>query len=863
MGQNILKLQMGGEAKDNHGEIKLVDDLRQLASTFKADLSERGATFVDNLRKKGRGFTLGAVDAIDTFAHKEYGTHEAKTPTETLRHHAAVGARKAIELAKQYRLIDPANIQKLPKLIEDEEEDMNLKAQIVDHLNSGMGTMATFYDVIVFTSNICFNKGITQANLTRFFESERVLKLLLQNVFEEEDSAFRSPNGLAFVGSLVGAISSSLKPGKVKSETKEIDEETQKDIEQKMKTFRDTYNPESKYTVSVFITRLKEKYEDYDLNPWLEEQMPFFIEMLRGYRPVRNADGEKVKKITGTQHVKNMVHGAYREKTKDQNLHEEFIKTHIKDFFHVIGKETLIEPWKNQSHGPCFMIDIVALTHFFRRLKELRTRETGEGQMIDLITKICSEETKKYGSYSNGLTLLVHKDTTAEVITITDPKDIDGTITDVVDQAIKVSSPHINNQHLLVSPEGIPERIIREYETMFDEAGELKPREYNRMLKNIFEHREEDVSRGERIDVIKRRISELFSEVNHTLNDIFTHSGVKIPKQIQDVIEIDDYSELIYIARTGKDKRQRYAARLKMELTWLTYRCSYTPRFVFRENDSRRVKAKMEGTPDDIQVDDNDPIRIVKFLDHEDVQTELMEEGLPESRDIPDEKAIRIGEIKLIPAKIGGQNCYLLHNGNEKTPRDYINLKSLSSVVLNRIRERNMIPEEVTDMIRMAAAVDTIEELMALKENIGRNSGGLIKWEDTYTEGDGLAHVNPNESKSRKYRTLRAVFFVPVFDGDRTYLVPFEMIIKLLEDVIKEKSEYNEIGHRAYEQRRRLACIPIIAPKNIFPELYEEEQDPHDLSGDVKVKVKQVLNTVSSESLGPRNFPKPSLPDSL
>lgn len=854
---------MGGEAKDNHGEITLVDDLRQGVAMIRTNLAERGATFVDSLRRKGRGITLGAVDAIDNFAHQEQGGPVPKTTTEALRHHAAVGARNAIELAKQWRLIDPANIQKLPKLMDDEEEDMNLKAQIVDHLNSGMGTMATFYDVIVFTSNICFNKGITQANLTRFFESERVLKLLLQNVFEEEDSAFRSPNGLAFIGSLVGAISSSLKPSKAKEEKKKIDEDTQKDIEQKLKTFREKYDPESKYTVGIFISRLKAKYEDYDLNPWLEKQMPFFIEMLRGFRYVRNAEGEKVKKITGTQHVKNMVQGAYREKTKDQNLHEEFIRTHLGNFFHLMGKEKLIEPWQNQRNGPCFMIDVEALIKFFRRLKDLKTRETSEGQMIDLITKICSEETKKYGSSSNGVTLLVHKDTTAEVITITDPKDIDGTITDLVDEAIKVSSPNINNQHLLVSPEGIPERIIREYETMFDGEGELKPRAYNRMLKNIFEHREEDVSRGEKIDVIRRRVSELFTEVNNTLNDIFTHSGVKMPKEIEDAIEIDDYSELIRIARTGKNKRERYAARLKMELTWLTYRCSYTPRFVFRESDSRRVKAKMEGTPDDIQIDDNDPLRIVKFLDHEDGQTELIKEGKPESREVPDEKAIRIGEINLIPAKIGGQNCYLLHNGNEKTPRDYINLKSLSSVVINRIRERNMIPEEVTDMIRMAAAVDTIEELMALKENVGRNSGGLIKWEDTYTEEDGLAHIKENESKSRKYRTLRAVFFVPVFDGDRTYLVPFEVIIKLLEDVIKEKSEYNEIGHRAYEQRRRLACIPIVAPRNIFPELYEEEKNPHDLSDDVQVRVRQVLSTVSSEYPASRNLPKPSLPASL
>jgi len=158
-----------------------------------------------------------------------------------------------------------------------------------------------------------------------------------------------------------------------------------------------------------------------------------------------------------------------------------------------------------------------------------------------------------------------------------------------------------------------------------------------------------------------------------------------------------------------------------------------------------------------------------------------------------------------------------------------------------------MILEEVTDMIRMTLVVKTMDELKRLKENIEVTLGGgrLIKWEDTYTEENGLENVHHNESKAKRYRTLKAVFYVPIFDGLKPYIVQFEMMIKLLEDAIKEKSEYNDIGHKAYERKRNAACVSILTPKAIFPELYEEEQDPDDLSGEVVVRVRRALSTVA------------------
>ncbi|PIZ74966.1 hypothetical protein COY05_05340 [Candidatus Peregrinibacteria bacterium CG_4_10_14_0_2_um_filter_38_24] len=844
----------------NHSQIVVktatdgvVGKLKEATDVVTSRMGTEISKVIDATRMIGRRLIIGAIDTIDTFADRPEDQHQ--TPTESVLQLGARTARGGIALAKKARIIDEVNIQKLPRLLEDDAKDLLFKAHIVDILTSRFGTMSSFQDLIAFISNITFSKGIPAEKLTRFFESERIVKLLLQKVFDEESSLYRSPNLLAFAGSTMGIASKVLRARGEKREKKKTDEKTRAELDKKLNKFKANYRPESKYTISEFIKRLKEKYSEYDLCPWLGSRMSFFIEMLRGYK-LETMDGNQFTRITGIKHIKNMVNGAYVGRTKNHNLHEEFIRTNLVKFFHVLTREQI----------PCFLIEIEELSHFFKQLEKIRTRESGEGKMIDLIKRICIEEIQGCEDMSKGITLLIHKDMIAEVVTISDSKDIPGKMAEIIDEAIKVSSPHINTTNLLVNPDGIPERIASEYDRIFDKEGQITQRKYHAMLRSIFEYADADQQKVERLNAIKKRINAIFSKVNELLVDASIDTGIKMPQEVEDILKINEYSELVKIACTEKNKRKRYAARLKIELTWLTYRGSYMPRFAFVESDSRKVKAKMEATTEDIQVDKDEPVEVIKFIDNKSGDPEVIGEAPATEGKVVKEGIVDIGELKLIPAKFAGQNCYLLHNGDNNSERGYINPKTLRSMVINRIRERSISFEEIQDMIRMTFVVDNMEELKALKESINTSHaslGRLVEVEDTYLESseNGTHGIDYNGSKSKKYRTLKYVSYVPISGEDQIYVVQFEIRVLLLEDAIKEKSRHHEIGHKAYEKRRILACIPILMPKEIFPELYEEEKDPDDIFEEVVTRVRQTLSsTASSESEEPKTLPEPSLP---
>jgi hypothetical protein len=654
---------------------------------------------------------------------------------------------------------------------------------------------------------------------------------------------------------------------------KEIDEETRKKLERKIKTFKDEYKPDDSYKFTDFITALKNDFSEYDLTQWLEEKTPFFIEMLRGFRIEKGPDGTEMKKITGIQHIENMVKNAYEEKTKKHNSHEEFAKTNLGKFFHLINPEQMVTPWKEVRGKPCFMIDMDELNEFFEELKTLETKETGEGQLIAILIKICRDEISKQGDMKNGITIMIKKGNTAEITTISNAEDINGKIAGIINQAIKVSSPHVNTQNLLVNPEGTPEKILREHETIFDKDGKIKQREYNALLRSIFEHREEDKPSGERMDAIKKRIVSLFKETNATLEYVLTSASVEMPKEVEDIFEINEYSELIKIATTEKDKRKKYVARLKIEIAWLIYRCFYSPRFVFRKSDARNVKAKIQATEDDIQIDNSREIRVVKFIDHSDGNPEILDEDKINEHTLPQDT--ETGEIRLIPAKFSGQSCYLLYSGDslqeggQKNQQEYISLKSLRSMVIKKIIDKQTNPEDITDMIRMTFVVNNMDELKQLKNNLEINhsqGGRLIKWEDTYTDTreHGMSNLRQNNNKSKKYKTLTATSYVPIFGDDKIYVVKLEMRVLLLEDAVKERSNYNEIGHKAYEERRSIECAPTMTPIEIFPEKYSKEKHPDSYSGRTTIRIiRTPANKVSSASQEKETSPSPSLPASL
>lgn len=944
---------MGSVSEKQAPETTLGEYLRKEAKVAVATAGMRAARFIDASRVAGRDMILEAMDQIDSYAKNGESQDPINVPsvlkemTRKLRHgiipeeelHGLVTAgakvlRKGVRQAKELKGIDPANIQKLPKLLDDEEEDMQLKSHIVDNLISPMGSMSTFYDLIVFISNICLNQGISGTKLTAFFESKRILKLLLQKVFDDEYSGYRATNMMAMTGSVSRAASGTFRSLEKLVDKKELDEKTRKELEQKLQRFQEmvkyndkraiasfvgrlriqyvrydinpwieeriptlalssngsrngkkqideetrqdlhkklekfkkTYDPTSEYTVGEFVKRLKAKYRDYDLKPWWEENMPFLIEMLRGYRMEIQDNGERKRVVTGDEHVKDMVQGAYENKTRENNVHEAYIRTHLREFLYDMSPMPVIEPKSKDDKMAIFMIDIKELSKFFTSLQDVATAEVGEGQIINMIARICSTEISRHGRAGNGIIIHVNYDKgKREIVRINNPEDIDTKMAEMIDQVIKVSSPHINDQNLLVNPKGIPEKIQREYDKIFDGHGNLKEQEYIALLRSIFEHRTVG-EKKERIDTIKRQLETQFKDVNKILQNHFRRAGVKPAKELEEILGINEYSEIMKIAQTEKDHRRRYVARLKWEIFEIVYRSSYNPRFTFRKDDAERIKAKMEATSEDLQLK-LDALKTLRFIDHQSGEIKLLGEITTiEAKNVCPQNA-SIGEIKLIPATFAGQDCYLLQGDGGKDSREYINLKTLESIVTKLILDRKTDPDEVTDLIRMTFVVNDLDELKRLKHDmeIGIAPGvRLIKWEDTYTEDRdrGMKHLGKNPNKSKKYKTLRAVCYIPVSSGDKPYIVKFEIRVLLLSDAIKEKSQYNETGHTKYERKRSTNSIPVLGPEELFPEYYEkEEKDPNDLSKTVNTRVKQVFaSTASSEPQARETHANPSLP---
>ncbi|MFH1218704.1 MAG: hypothetical protein V1679_02585, partial [Candidatus Peregrinibacteria bacterium] len=162
--------------------------------------------------------------------------------------------RLAVASAKTLRIIDRINVHTLPKLLENEQEDEQLKNDIIDHLNSRISARAPLYEEIEMVANDCFDKGGQPENLVRFFESDEILLMLVDCVLNMEHSRYRASNALAAVSSTLQSAALKIDTAINRKKKKPVTPEIKEKLELFFDNFKYKYDPrDPQYTVQAFM----------------------------------------------------------------------------------------------------------------------------------------------------------------------------------------------------------------------------------------------------------------------------------------------------------------------------------------------------------------------------------------------------------------------------------------------------------------------------------------------------------------------------------------------------------------------------------------------------------------------------------
>lgn len=773
-------------------------------------------------------------------------------------------------VARDFRLIEKINIHGTPKLLSDDDLDNALKSDIIDNLDSRIGTAVPFMEEIETIARVCFDRGIPADRLVAFLESEDVLTFLVEEVLAYSHSRYRGSNIKAIVASVIDTVIYKLEHFAARKRKEPVNAVIAGELEDKIAYFKKTYDPKDKRcTVFNFIRRLKKAYPNYDVATWLKVNKSILVEMLRG-RPEEQYDEETTN--PRSRHVANMVDDVYEQ--RGQINPDQFIRLNLNKFFIYYNPSDMDTPAFIRVHADTTgihkiskicVIDIRGIVEFF---DEIMPRiQSGGTTLIELRKKIIEACEERICTQMITHDKIIVRDSEGNYkvwkVIDRDPFREAPTGTDVIDRmefsdyvareitaSCQVISSHIDVGNLLVDPLRIPPEIRKHYEDWFTQEGDLRKGPYHQYLRGIFGQTKKQTTgtkperrrqQLEEFETIKRRVSEIFERVNEHLASVSDNLGIP-PITLADIAAINDYAELVKIACTSSNLTRCFCARRKIELAILTYTCMVTPRKVYQEHEAKEVKRVLEGTAQGIKTFPEE--QVVTFLDYPDGDVrEIKGDDDPASRI----QSVQRRKFRLIRAQVANNiNCHVLSvaseadgDEGETNPLEYIGKKSLNSMITRLLTGEDKRAKDITDLLRMTFVVESIEDLVSLQEHLENNYisfGRTLKIENRYGEFVRVQAFNVERSaaKSDRYRTLRYVIDIPIQDeaGKRVYAVPMEIRILLREDLMKERSSFHEASHEKYEKRRLKIELKRIAPPEIFPEIYQRiGPDPNDVFG--------------------------------
>ena len=750
--------------------------------------------------------------------------------------------RDSVDLARDFRLIDRVNPASLQSLLDDSEEDLRLKQIIVDLLDTQFCAGAPFDEEINFVAQRCFDKGIPIKRVIDFFENERLLETMVEGGMLLPYSRYRGTSALAFGGSAVDSVIAKSGRFHENANRKEVDEEMEEKLILHMVAFEISYNKhydsskkqrKRPRTIEEFVTKAEEKYPEYNVRNWFLTQKQFFIKLLRGHsmQEWANKDGKYKSRVD------NIVSDSYEERGKTNP--EVFINNSISRFIsYEQSSDRAGAPTLKTSDDVIWIYPEDIRSFFGEIIPRIHSGDLGASHTRALIINACNQFVEDVGRGRMINTLaIVDKDSKIQFTTYTSEDELFGQIKEVIKANTSSLTSYVDVTNLLAEPEDTPEGMLADYEGMLDKKGGLNVRDYRKHLKNVFELIDGDEEEG--IRKIKERITDLFKDVENYIDSQYEKLGIPNVLDFEDIRNQNDYAKLLKIACTDSDPKRKFAARRKVELSWLIYSCKYSPRFAYKKPDSEKVQKRLEGTEAGIKIDPDAATAEMRYFE-EDGKVTILEGGeeAPEGKEVKD--------IALIPAKFAGVDCYLLPaHGSNPDDKRYIDLKSLNSMVTKLMRKDKTRAKDITDLLRLTVVPKNEGDMGRITEAIEKNYvsfGRNLKRENRYGEFVRVQTVNtdPNDSKSEEYKTLRYVVDVPIC-GENSgviYLAPIEARGLLPEDLAKERSTSNDASHENYELKRSREIMKILSPIEITPELYKTEgPHPHDIFEDTEIKL--------------------------
>lgn len=730
-----------------------------------------------------------------------------------------------IAQARDLRLIEKVNIRTLPPLLSDPNEDLLLKAQILDHLDSPIAATLPFVEVVETIAKSCFDRGIDQDLLIDFFTNPQILKMMVDETIVQNRTSYRANNLVSTGASIVDGLMAHVRFNLNGMKKQKVDPQMAEDLKNYLAFFKENYDPNDlTNTFTQFIDDLEKDYPQHDIRSWLRENKDLLASVI--FDP--ECQQGHVAKITGD---------VYLERGKSRP--SQFITMNCKHFLQVkTAKSTharnaiaqargveLNEVSENQQY---LAVDIDCLNDMFETtFLKLANKDFTQKDVQVLLLKVFKEELDKLvGSVPLPVVFSVDQGNTLTVDDFEDTSSMWKVIESQIRNHTQTLSSHIDVLNLLSEPEEVPEEITRLYQELFNQnTGELHEDRYNEYLKSLFGAVRK--GRRENITTVKNRVEAILQEVSSYFYFLCDELNLNTESLPHDILKNCDYADLIRGCANSEDPRDRFFARLKLELAAVLYSCESTPRKVYQDHDAKAIAAYFLQANPGLRIRPTEQVQKVTF--YEDPSGNTFDFKIAGQN-------VKERTIPLLPAKFGDVNCQLLLDHNGK----FVSKKSLHSMVTKLLHRDQVRAKDLTDLIRMTIVCETDADIRKVKDMLethyltfGRQ---LKRIESKGTKGN--RGVKSNKSKSQAFKVDAYVADVPVEDVDLkgVYSAPTEVMITDLSRLKVQSTMNNELGHRQYELRRVREVITRLLPHSLFPEYYEViPRHPHDRSKKTKV----------------------------
>lgn len=779
---------------------------------------------VSRLRRSVRGFTDKVAAKTDTLA--------AQKPA----------AAKTLGLVRDLRLLEKVNVRTLHSLLDDHDEDIMLKSQIIDHLDSPVAASLPFVEVVETIAKSCFDRGIKPDRLIAFFTDRHILEMMVDETIVQGRASYRANNLIATGASFVDGLLAHVRFSVDGIKKEKVDPKMAIQLKKYIAFFKKTYDPKDlTNTFTQFIQQLEKKYPKHDIRGWLRDNKDLLAEVIYDQNEQQ-------------YHVEKIINEAYVERGK--NRPAEFIEMNVGEFLSVgtansaqmrkviarsRGQSDSLQVSEDQKY---VLLTADHLEEFFDdTLLRLATKDRSPKDIQILLLKLCQEKLfKEIGEQPLSVVVCLAKRNIISMVAyeLEDRAAMWKCIETEIRARTKTLSSHIDVLNLLSEPQEVPEEITSLYQELFDEeTGELHEERYNNYLKSLF-----GALRGgrkERITTVKPRVEGILKEVTNYFLFLLEELGYTVEALPLDILNNNDYAELLMICATNDDPRDRFIARLKLELAAIIYSCEATPRKVYQEHDAKAIAAYFQHADPGIRIKASAQIKEEVFYEDPEGNIYKSNDGRP---DLVERK------ILLMPAKFGDVNCHLVVDGKG----EFENQKSLFSMITKLLHRDRRRAKDLTDLIRKTVVGDNpedIERINAMLETYYLSFGRQIKRERTNGKGKGNSGVRPNVSKSADFSVDAFVADIPVEDISRTntYFAPGEIMVTDLDRLRVQTTERNALGHRQYEIRRIREIIVRLLPLEVFPEYYVvSEPDPDDISGKLTVQLRPQGYLLSSQA---------------